>query len=286
MALLVGAAALREARDWTISVGHVDHGIRSTGRRDADFVRAMAEANGLAFEERRVDVPSLARAQHRSIEDAAREARYAALEEIASGIGEATLIVTAHTADDNAETIVLNLVRGSGIAGLRGMPVRRGRIVRPLLGVRRAALRGWLRDAGIGHVEDETNLDLRHARNRVRAEVIPALERLNPAVVDALLRLAFVAADDDQHLNAAAAEELERRRLPGEELRLEWRDPPPRALGRRVIRLAARDAPSLERVEALLDAAEGTGGGLRIELGQGATALVRGKIISFSRSGD
>jgi tRNA(Ile)-lysidine synthase len=242
-------------------------------------VAAAAAALGLPSEVRRVDVASLAAAEHRSTEDAGRVARYRFLEEVAAGIGQEALIATAHTADDVAETVLLRLARGAGLRGLRGIPARRGRIVRPLLGERRAALRQALDAAGIPYSLDPTNDDPRHAaRNRVRAELLPALERLNPAAVEALVRFGRLAADDDELLDALAAAELTRRRQADGSL--DWHDPPARALGRRVIRLALGDTPpTAERIEALLDAAEGPRGGLAIELGGGRRASVRERLI-------
>lgn len=279
-ALLHGAARLASRHDWRVNVGHLDHALRPESADEAATVVVAARHLGLPVEVRRTDVRALAAAEHRSLEDAGRQARYRFLEEAATRLGPDVLIVTAHTADDVAETILIRLARGSGLRGVRGIPARRGRIVRPLLGARRAMLRGALDAAGIGYLNDPSNADPAHARNRVRADLLPALERLNPAAVDALLRFGRLAADDDDELDALAAAELGRR-LDGEEGgEIAWRDPPARAIGRRVLRLALGDPPpSAERLEALLDAAEGPRGGLIIELGGGRRASVRERRI-------
>ncbi|HTE65060.1 MAG TPA: tRNA lysidine(34) synthetase TilS, partial [Candidatus Binatia bacterium] len=236
-ALLHGAARLAPRRGWRLTVAHLDHALRPSSDQDAQAVSAAAGALGLPCEQRRVDVAALAAAEHRSAEDAGRQARYRFLEEVAAGLGKDALIATAHTADDAAETVLLRLARGTGLRGLRGIPARRGRIVRPLLGERRTALLEALDAAGIPYRLDPTNDDPRHAaRNRVRAELLPALERLNPAAVEALVRFGRLAADDDELLDALAAAELTRRRQADRSL--DWRDPPARALGRRVLRLA------------------------------------------------
>ncbi len=273
-ALLHGAARLATARGWRLTVAHLDHALRPTSAEEARAVAAAATALGWPSELRRVDVASLAAVEHRSTEDAGRQARYRFLEDVAASLGPDALIATAHTADDAAETVLLRLVRGAGLRGLRGIPARRGRIVRPLLGERRATLRGALDAAGIDYTVDPSNADPRHAaRNRVRAELLPALERLNPAAVDALVRFGRLAADDDELLDSLAAAELTRRRRP--DGTLDWHDPPSRALGRRVLRLAIGGSPpAAERVEALLDAAEGPRGGVTIELGGGRRASV------------
>jgi tRNA(Ile)-lysidine synthase len=282
-ALLHGAAHLvaSSARGWHLIVAHLDHQLRDGSALDAERVRQMAESLGLPFRPGRTDVAALARAEGRSTEDAGRQARYRFLEEVAAGEGEDAMIATAHTADDLAETVVLRLVRGSGIRGLRGIPAWRGRVIRPLLGERRAALRAALNAAGIGYDLDPTNDDPAYAdRNRVRAEILPAMERLNPRIVDALQRLARLAADDDDVLDAVAAAELATRRTASG---IDWRKPPARAIGRRVLRLAAGEpAPSAERIEALLEAAEGPRGGLILELGGGRQASVRERVITFA----
>jgi tRNA(Ile)-lysidine synthase len=281
-ALMHGAAALAPERAWRLVVAHLDHALRPTSADEAAGVAAAATRLGLAAEVRRTDVRSLAAAEHRSLEDAGRQARYRFLGEVADARGPDALIATAHTADDAAETILLRLARGSGLRGLRGIPPRRGRIVRPLLHARRAMVREALDAAGIAYLSDPSNLDPAHARNRVRAELLPALEGLNPAAVEALVRFGRLAADDDELLDAMAAAELAARRG-GEDDSIDWHHPPARALGRRVLRLAIGDpAPSAGRVDALLDAAEGPRGGLTIELGAGRSASVRERRIRLA----
>jgi tRNA(Ile)-lysidine synthase len=281
MALLHGCARLVEtdARPWQLTVAHLDHALRPDSAEDAAFVTDAAARLGLPAEVRRTDVAVLAREEWRSLEDAGREARYRFLEEVA---GEAGWIATGHTADDAAETVLINLLRGSGLTGARGIPGRRGRIVRPLLADRRTQLRDWLDEAGIAYRLDPTNVDPAFLRNRVRTDLLPALEELRPGAVEALARFARLAADDDDLLDELAAAELDRRRAA--DGTIDWRDSPSRALGRRILRLAIGEpAPSAERLEALLDAAEGPRGGLTIELGDGRTAFVRERRIGIGR---
>jgi tRNA(Ile)-lysidine synthase len=280
MALLRGAGCLVEtdARSWRLTVAHLDHGLRPESADDADFVRLQAGALDLPFASRRTDVVALARDEGRSIEDAGREARYRFLEEVAP---PDALIATAHTADDSAETVLINLLRGSGLAGVRGIPPRRGRILRPLIGERRATLRALLDRAGIGFRTDPSNEDPAYLRNRVRAEVLPLLEALRPGAVDRIGDFARLAAADEALLDELASAELARRRTSDGEV--DWRDPPVLALGRRMLRLAIGEpAPSAERIEALLEAAVGPRGGVTIELGGGRSASVRERRIRIS----
>jgi tRNA(Ile)-lysidine synthase len=277
MALLHGAAhaCQTDAVAWRLTVAHLDHALRPDSAADATFVADAAAALGLPAELRRVDVARLAAAEGRSLEDAGREARYRFLAEVAGGTG---WIATGHTADDAAETVLLNLIRGAGLAGARGIPARRGHIIRPLLSERRGTLRALLESAGIASLQDPTNDDGRYLRNRVRGELLPLLEELRPGAVDRIGQFARLAADDDALLDQLAAAELDRRRAPDGSL--DWRDPPPAALGRRVLRLAIGEpAPPADRVEALLEAAAGPRGGVTIELGGGRRASVRQRRI-------
>jgi tRNA(Ile)-lysidine synthase len=280
MALLHGAAHLVTTgrRRWQVTLAHLDHALRPNSAHDAGFVADAATALGLPAEIRRTDVADLARDEGLSIEEAGREARYRFLEEVAP---DGALIATAHTADDAAETVILNLLRGSGPTGVRGIPARRGRIVRPLLGQRRETLRALLDESGSPYRLDPTNDDAAYLRNRVRAEVLPLLESLRPGAVDRIGRFARLAADDEELLEALARAELERRSS-GDDI--DWHDPPEEGLGRRILRLAIGDpAPSVERIEALLQAAEGDRGGVAIELGGGRVASVKGRRIRLQR---
>ena len=229
----------------------------------------------LRYECLRTDVAALARGEGRSIEDAGREARYRFLEDVAP---DGALIATAHTADDAAETVLLNLLRGSGLAGARGIPARRGRIVRPLLGERRATLRGLLDAAGIGYRLDPSNEDPAFLRNRVRNEVLPLLESIRPGAADRIGQFSRLAADDEALLDdlargGAGAADAPTTGSTGTSRRCA-------ALGRRVLRIAIGEpAPSAERVEALIEAAAGERGGVTIELGGGRVASVSGRRI-------
>lgn len=275
MAMLHGAA---RAGRWHLTVAHLDHGLRADSADDAAFVADAAAALDLPAVVRRTDVAALSRAEGLSIEEAGREARYRFLH----GVADDGFIATGHTLNDSAETVLLNLLRGSGLSGVAGIPSRRGSVVRPLLHARRAELRALLDRAGQGYRDDPSNDDPAFLRNRVRAEVLPLLEELRAGTVERIARYSRLAADDDALLDDLAAAELARRR--DAEGRIEWHDPPAAALGRRVLRLAiGSPAPSAERIEALLDAASGERGGVRIELGGGRFGSVRGHRIRIER---
>jgi tRNA(Ile)-lysidine synthase len=150
---------------------HVDHGIRADSAADIDLVRRAAESVGVAWRSVRVAVGS-----GPNLEARARDARYAALRVAREELG-ATVILVAHTADDQAETVLLNVLRGSAAAGLAGMAPRRGDVVRPLLHLRRDAVRSVAATRGLAVVDDPTNADVRWRRAWIRHEVLPMLGR-------------------------------------------------------------------------------------------------------------
>lgn len=231
-----------EARpDLAPTVGHVRHGLRDD-REDAEVAAAHATALALPFAESRLHVE----VGREGVEAAARSARYRALAQLARA-ADARFVLVAHTADDQAETVLLNLVRGSGLAGLAGMPVSRAegelRVIRPLLRVRRADLRAFAQGEGLAAVADPMNVDLERRRTRARQEALPVLARLagGPGdVVASLARCADLARDDAELL-----EELARQKARGmvvvwgpvRALRIEALLALPRALASRLVRL-------------------------------------------------
>lgn len=241
-----------------VVAAHLDHGIRGESAvEDARFVAREVRRLGVRCIVGRADVPRRARSRCISIEMAAREARYEFLARSARRAG-ANVIATAHTADDQAETVLLKLARGAGPQGLGGIPyagsARGVPVVRPLLDVTRAQIVAYLNGQGQPWREDETNSDPAHLRNRVRAEVLPLLERaLNPDVRVALRRTAEIIRAESEWMDEAARRALRgaaSRRGKGDAvLEAERLAALPLALRRRAIRiwLADRGVP----VEAL-----------------------------------
>ena len=188
-----------------LHVLHVDHQLRAESAADADFVRDLGARLGVL-----VDVATVAVDRRGSLEAAARAARYAALDVCAARVG-AERIAVGHTADDQAETVLMRLVQGAGVRGLAGIPPVRGRIIRPLIEMRRSALETELRRAGLAWVDDRTNRDLKFLRNRIRHELLPLLaDSYNPEVAASLVRVAAVARETVSALDLAAGAELDR----------------------------------------------------------------------------
>ena len=205
VALLYLLQHLAAAWKLTLRVLHVDHQLRPASSRDGEFVRGVSVRLGVPAE-----VVTVTVAPEGSPEAAARAARYRALEAYADRIG-AHRIAIAHTADDQAETVLMRLLEGTGVRGLAGIPVTRGRIIRPLLAERRDTLRTLLVRAGIEWIEDPSNGDLRFLRNRIRHELLPVLgATYNPEIVESLVRVARLARATTNALESVAARELER----------------------------------------------------------------------------
>lgn len=187
VALLRFLAALRPQFGWDLVVCHIHHGLRGAeADRDECFVRALAEQLGLPCAVSRIDAAALALRDHISVEEAGRTARYAFFAQTA---GEGGRIATAHTLDDSIETVLMNLVRGTGLRGLCGIPRIRGNIVRPLLDCTRAEVEDYLGTLGQPYCTDSTNLTDDYTRNRIRHDILPRLCELNPNFPGAMARM-------------------------------------------------------------------------------------------------
>ena len=206
VALAALLCELEPETDWSVAgLLHVNHGLRgASADEDEAFCRQLARGLGVPITVERADVAALARAERISVEAAGHRIRYELFERVVRE-GAADLVATAHTRDDQAETVLLRLIRGAGPAGLAGIRPRIGAVVRPLLDVRRRELREYLRLRGLSHREDPTNRDERVLRNRVRRRLIPFLaEHFSPAITDVLARGAAIARDDADWIDAAA----------------------------------------------------------------------------------
>src|SRR6266487_3655539 len=182
-----------------LHAAHLNHKLRDEASdRDAAIVGSIVESWGLPCILGEVDVATLAQAERRSLEDAARSARYRFLREVARG----KPIAVAHHADDQVETLLLHFLRGSGLTGMVGMLPRQQDIIRPLLEVRHAQTVAYCQEHGIEPLEDLSNTDSRFLRNRIRHELLPLLESLNPGFNSTLLRNANVIRVDVEWLEA------------------------------------------------------------------------------------
>ncbi len=281
-----------------LSAVHVHHGLRGDAADgDLQFVRALCGRLGVVLHERRVDVSGRMERERETLEEAARNLRYGVFWGLMAS-GEADVVATAHTLDDQAETVLMKLLRGAWTEGLGGIsPVveqgtgdreqRTARVVRPLLGVRRGEIEDYLRGEGQEWREDASNRDVSHMRNRIRHALLPVLREYNPEVVRALGNLAEIAREEEERWRRELARILPQVLLPGKPVRgggraagsgkclaveLERLRGMDRAMQRRVVRAAARElgvSMSFEETERVLRlGAQGVSGG-RLELHAG-----------------
>ena len=211
---------LRAELDFTLSAAHFDHQLRGEeSRRDADFV---AQFVALCCGPQRLpdgsqlpavplfsgsgDVSAQAAQMGIGTEEAARQMRYAFLHRAAQQAG-ATLIATAHTADDNGETILFHLARGTGLRGLGGIPPARDGVIRPLLTTTRRQVENYLAYYGLPHVEDSSNQDDSYSRNRIRHQIMPVLEGLFPNFAARLADNAALLRADEDYLTSLARDQ-------------------------------------------------------------------------------
>ncbi|MBR1552493.1 MAG: tRNA lysidine(34) synthetase TilS [Schwartzia sp.] len=295
LALAEVLLALRDAWRLSLGIAHFEHGIRGEASlADASFVREYAEKRGLFCRIGHGDVPAYARRAKLSLETAARQLRYAFLNDVAREMGEGTLIATGHHAGDQAETVLMHLFRGSGLDGLAGMRPRAGAIIRPLLCLSRAEIEAYCREKQLEPRRDETNFLPDAERNRVRLEILPLLRRYRPSLDDALCRLAAAEAEAVDFLRAAADEawaQVMEERGGTLVLRREAYGKLPAAVRKAILRRAAeilglRSALGFSHYEALDTFCRFGETGKRLMLPQGGGAECRYASVVFRRTAE
>lgn len=257
---------LLETQRWhggALSVVHVDHGARPDSGEDASFVERLAAERGLACAVRRLALGPVSEA-------ALREGRYAAFAAL-----PVERVALAHHREDLAETVILQLLRGAGTAGLAGMRPVRDRYVRPLLDVGRDELRGWAEHRGLAWREDPSNADPRYTRNRVRAEVLPLLERVRPGAVRAIARSAAIVAQDDAWITSLVA--------PGPPWDVAFVSDAPEPIVRRSI-LAGVPGVAAGAIDEVIDAARRGHG--RVYVGRGVLAVDGAQVVFTAAEGE
>ncbi|HTW47148.1 MAG TPA: tRNA lysidine(34) synthetase TilS, partial [Acidobacteriaceae bacterium] len=293
-----------------VSVAHVHHGIRGAAAdEDEAFVRALAEEMGCAFHLHRVDTPAAAREKKQTLEEAARALRYAWFRALMAE-SQADAVATAHTLDDQAETVLHRLLRGAWTEGLGGIhPVvecPHGVILRPFLGARGVEIEGWLRALGQTWREDATNAETVFTRNRIRHELLPRLAEFNPRVAEQLAHMAELARDEEAWWDAELRRLLPQLLLPGRPVRgggravstrpdegsvgmeLERLRALPAALRRRVLRAAAEQLGcvlNFEQTERLMGMVDAEAGAKKQELAADLRAKRTARELRLTRLG-
>ncbi len=294
-----GTGLARVAQE-RLHVLHVNHLLRGEDA-DADqhFVQETCDSLGIPCTALRVDVAKLAQERDGNVEEIGRRVRYDAARELAQklcteqGVSrQKAKILTAHTADDRAETFMMNVMRGSGMSGLASIPRHRGLIYRPLLDYTHDQLKDWLKARGLDWHEDATNTDTHYLRAYMRHNVLPLLKARNPLLVQTVCKIADLMADEDDYLEAKAARKLRQITLRKSEsslvldaLKLSSTDV---VIARRVVRIVARQLIpeawlEFKHVDAVLEAvAAGVG---TANLPQNLEARVRLGTVTFSFTG-
>lgn len=234
VALACLLAECREALSLTLSAAHIDHCIRGEeSREDALFCRELCERLNIPFYMEMIDVPAAAEASGEGLETAARRLRYDALRNIRQSVG-AEFIATAHHLNDQAETVLMHLLRGCGPEGISGMEILHGDLYRPLLHTPRKTIEAYLTGQGISWRTDSTNFDAFTPRNALRLHGLPALEESYPQAAQAIARYAEAAQVENRFMDRLAREFLENHLESG-------------AYGRRILRPEEADEAILRR---------------------------------------
>lgn len=242
---------LQEAAQYDVVAAHLHHGQRPEADEEVAQCQAYCDALGVPLVVGRADVPLMASHLGMGLEEAGRHARYAFLNTAAKSLG-ATKIATGHTLDDHVETVFINLLRGTGLAGLGGIPESRDQIIRPIRIFRRAETREFCRERGLWFHDDPANTDTRHLRSRIRLELMPLMESIEPSFVSQVARMASTAQEEDAFLDQAAGALLQSAEEPlnGDlafltqdleaKFRLDTLRHSPPVLAKRAIRVAAK----------------------------------------------
>lgn len=200
MTLLNVLCSLKETLQIHLFVAHINHQIRKEAKQDEEYVKDFCAAHQIPFFVLEKDVMQLAKEQKIGTEEAGRKVRYDFFEEICKKVN-ASKIATAHTANDQAETILMNLMRGSGTNGLKGMEVKRGKYIRPLLEITRQEIEQYCQKQQINPRIDQTNQENVYTRNRIRNELIPYIEKnFNPSIVTSLNRLSEIVKEQEEYM--------------------------------------------------------------------------------------
>lgn len=271
-----------------LSVAHVDHKLRGADSdRDREFCRSLAARYGLPFYLLEEDVAALAETNHRGMEEQARLVRYTFFADLMKKHG-IPLLATAHNADDNAETVLFHMARGSGLRGLCGIPPSRdfsvGKLIRPLLSVSKADILAFCQQNAIAYVTDMTNADVTYTRNRIRHNVLPELQTVNGGTLDNMTRLCTALRWDEDYLANAATDFLARVESEGAIPLAEINATHPAIASRAVIAMLLRltDDVRAVHVDAVLDLAQAGVAHSSRDLGNGAWVVVENGNLLFS----
>ncbi|MGF7184201.1 tRNA(Ile)-lysidine synthase [Desulfitispora alkaliphila] len=205
VAMLFAFCQLREQYHLNLHVAHLNHGFRGKeSREDAEFVKTLCKNLNVSCTVEEVDMPSILKATGTSSQEGSRKERYSFFSRVAKEIA-AEKIAIAQNKDDQAETVLINMLRGGGLAGLKGIPIKRGKIIRPLLGVTRAEIEAYCKENKLSYRTDSSNLKKVYLRNQIRLDLLPQLKReYNPRINEVLAQTAQIFAAEEEYLSLEA----------------------------------------------------------------------------------
>lgn len=208
-ALLLALKLVSGEFGFTTAACHLNHGLRGEDSdSDERFCTELCEKLEIPLYKRRENVREYSQ-KHDSLEETARKVRYDFFEEALGHFGENAVLATAHNANDNAETVLLNLIRGTGLRGLCGIPRERGKIIRPLLDIERGEIEEFLAEKGQNFVTDKTNFSVEYTRNKIRAKLIPEILEINPSFLTTIGRMTKNLRADEQYFEETTEKVLE-----------------------------------------------------------------------------
>ncbi len=278
VALLAAANMLKEKYSFLLFAAHVNHLLRGDESfRDQRFCAELCEKISIKLFISRIDVLRLSEVEKKSVEEAARDARYAFFRQLGAENG-IDYFLTAHTKNDNAETVIMNIIRGTTISGLCGIPRKNGNVIRPLLELSREENLAFLNEQCLSYITDSSNEDNNYTRNYIRNVLLPAARKINPRVTEALDRLsAYARSDEDYFFNE----------LNDTGVRIRDKDLPPALLRRRHMREYSKVSGGKSLMTVHLDGLRrllNTGNGRQLSLPGGITAVTRSGRVIFAQS--
>ena len=280
MCLLHYLHHLGKTADFTVAAAHLNHLMRPTAERDVNFVKSFCAENNIPFYTEAAPIYDRAEEWHITVEEAGRRARYDFLSRTAAAVG-AEKIATAHHRNDQVETVLLNLLRGTGPEGLSGIPPVRGKYIRPLLHTTREEIETYLAENGVAHIEDETNQSRDFARNSLRLDIWPQLEKLHGGAGENIARCADIVRKENDYLDELAAQYLPET---GTAISCETLQKAPPVLQGRILRQMLARLPAGKKdvgavhIEALKTLGNGSG---TLALPGGMAARCDGKTLSL-----
>ena len=265
---------------------HINHMIRGEeALRDEFFCKRVCEKYGVPFLSFRADVPTLAQERKQGLEETAREERYRIFNKLLLEHPEYKCVVTAHNANDNAETIIFNLARGSGPNGIAGIKPTLGKIYRPLICSTREDIIAYCKKHKINYVNDSTNFDTDYTRNYIRHEILPMLEKLNPSFLDSCSRMSDNVRDDERYIRAECDRVIEENKIT-KRVNTELLNSLDRAIAVRVLKHMAQDNLDSKSIDSCINLAKGGTVGQYVNLPNGISFKKERGYVKFLKTED